>query len=305
VNLSAFRLADPEHGEIDDVVDLDRYPITQPESPAWMELVTSARAQLADDGCLTLAGFLLPEALDQAASELAALAPKANIHTERTSVYARADAERELPAGDPRRIKLDHTFGHLTRDQIPPDTVVARIYAAPPFKRFIAACVGEPRVFEYADPLAGLIATVLPPGGAICWHYDTNEFVVTIMTQRPERGGQFLFCPGLRRTGDENLEALGRVLRGQSPELIKTRDLRPGDLQIFLGRYSLHQVAEVQGSRQRHVAVHSYANRPGVIGPVDRTRAVYGRVTEAHLVAEELAAMTAAAAGPAPDGLIL
>ena len=41
------------------------------------------------------------------------------------------------------------------------------------------------------------------------------------------------------------------------------------------------------GSTDRHVAVLSYADRPGVIGPVDRTRAVYGRVTEAHLVAEQ------------------
>ena len=60
-----------------------------------------------------------------------------------------------------------------------------------------------------------------------------------------------------------------------------------GDLQIFLGRYSLHKVGKVTGTTDRHVAVLSYADRPGVIGPVDRTRAVYGRVTEAHLVAEQ------------------
>ncbi len=73
------------------------------------------------------------------------------------------------------------------------------------------------------------------------------------------------------------------------------KSLRPGDLQIFLGRYSLHRVSEVRGSTERHVAVLSFANRPGVIGPVDRTRAVYGRVTEAHLIAEAMIA---------PDGLI-
>jgi hypothetical protein len=305
VNAQAVRLADPEHGPLDDIIDLDRYPVDQPDSVGWAEMVMAARAQLADDGCLTLPRFLRHDALQRASAELAALAPKAVIHTERTSVYARADAERDLPPGDPRRIRVKHTLGHLTRDQIAPDTVAARIYAAPSFKGFIAACVGEPRVFEYADPLAGLIATILPPGGAVWWHYDTNEFVVTIMTQKPERGGLFQFCPWLRRPGDENLGALGRVLRGESPEHIRTKDLEPGDLQIFLGRYSLHQVTAVEGSRQRHVAVLSYANRPGVIGPLDRTRAVYGRVTEAHLVAHELGTGAHQLSAAPADGLIL
>ena len=70
----------------------------------------------------------------------------------------------------------------------------------------------------------------------------------------------------------------------------------PGDLQLFLGRYSLHQVTPVTGDRQRHTLVLSYAERPGVIGPIDRTRSVYGRVTEAHLVAGGV---------DAADGLIL
>ena len=291
-------LADPEVGDLSDVVDLDRYPIHEPRSDGWNALLDRAHAQLGEDGCLVLDGFLRPPALALAAEEIATMAAHAPIRRHSSTVYARRDIEASLPADDPRRRPLMWNAGHVTRDMIPPYSIAHRIYASWHFKSFIAALTHRERVFEYADPLAGLVATVLPPGGAYPWHYDTNEFVATIMTRQPDLGGAFEYCPDLRSPGDENLAGLADVLSGEHAEMIRTVELEPGDLQLFLGRYSLHQVTETSGANDRHVMVFSYADRPGVIGPVDRTRAVYGRVTEAHLVAAE-AALAAA------DGLIL
>ncbi|MAT07277.1 MAG: hypothetical protein CL424_19780 [Acidimicrobiaceae bacterium] len=291
--------ADPESDRLDGLVDLERYPIEQPGSPEWRAVVLAARESIAADGCLSLPGFLAADALETAHDEVAVLAGKA-VHKEAwSSVYTRTDLEADLALDDPRRMEVRRSLGHVTRDQIAPDTVVARLYANPVFKAFVAGCLGLERVFEYADPLAGLIVTVVPDGGELSWHYDTNEFVVSLMTQQPDDGGLFEFCPDLRKPSDENIEGLGRVLRGEADELIHTRALRPGDLQIFRGRYSLHRVTPVSGERERHVVCLGYADRPGVIGPVDRTRAVYGRVTEAHLLAE---GRTTTAA---PDGLVL
>jgi hypothetical protein len=288
------RFADPEFGDIDDIIDTDRYSLS--DARARARLVERAHSELATDGCFLLDGFLRPAALSTARDELAAIAPKAEIRPWSSSVYARSDTEAALEADDPRRRLFDNLLGHVTRDQIAPDTVVARLYASPLFKSFIADCVGATRLFEYADPLAGLIATIVPPGGSKAWHYDTNEYVVTIMTQQSQSGGDFVYHPGLRRPGDENINGLRNALDGVITPTVKT--LRPGDMQLFLGRYSLHRVTEVNGNVERHVAVLSYADRPGVIGPVARTRAVYGRVTEAHLVAEQIALA-------ASDGLIL
>jgi hypothetical protein len=288
------RFADPELGDIADIVDTDRYAISDDRARA--RLVVHARAELASDGCFLLEGFLRPAALATARAELAAVAPKAEVRPWSSSVYARSDTEASLDADDPRRRLFDNLLGHVTRDQIAPDTIVARLYASPVFKSFIADCVGAVRLFEYADPLAGLIATIIPPGGSKAWHYDTNEYVVTIMTQQSQAGGDFVYHPGLRRPGDENLDGLREALDGSLEPTVKS--LQPGDMQLFLGRYSLHRVTEVTGDVERHVAVLSYADRPGVIGPVARTRAVYGRVTEAHLIAEQIALA-------ASDGLIL
>lgn len=291
-------LADPEVGDLSDVVDLDRYPINEPGSVAWHELIARAHRRLDDDGCLVLDGFLRAAALELAADEIGAMATHVPIRDYSSTVYARKDAEMDLPHADPRARSTRRRAGHVTRDMIPPYALAHRLYVSSHFKAFVAACTHRDRVFEYADPLAGLVATVLPPTGSYPWHYDTNEFVATIMTRQPDAGGVFQYCPDLRAPGDENLAGLADVLSGEHPEMIRTVEVVPGDLQLFLGRYSLHQVTTTAGRTDRHVMVFSYADRPGVIGPVDRTRDVYGRVTEAHLVAEAAAAQSA-------DGLIL
>lgn len=295
---AAAALADPENGTLDDIVDTDRYALGAQASVDETRLLASEVGQeLMRQGSVTLPGFLRADALEEMAAQIATVSEYVPIRHHAASVYARKDLEETLPPGDPRSVKQEWYAGHVTRDMIAPYTASHRLYVSPAFKRFVAQVVGLARVFEYADPLAGLVATVLPPGGRYPWHYDTNEFVLTLMLQKPDAGGQFEYHQNLRRAGHENLEALGRVLSGSATDA-KISDVEPGDLQLFLGRHSLHRVTEVLGDRARHVLVLSYTDRPGVIGPVDRTRSVYGRITEAHLVAAESRRTGA-------DGLIL
>jgi hypothetical protein len=280
-------LADPETGLLEGLVDLERYPLHAPGTPRWISLLDQVRAQIAAEGCATLSGFLTAEALRQSHVDVATAAEHVNIRTQRSSVYSRADLETGLAPGDPRGTQLEWVAGHVTRDMIPAYAPAHRLYVSGLFKQFVASAVDHERIYEYADPLAGLVATILPPGGRYPWHYDTNEYVVTIMTQAPEAGGVFEYHQNLRSPGDENLDGLGHALNGTSLRPPRSISAAPGDLQLFLGRYSLHQVSQVEGDRARHVLVLSYAENPGVIGPVDRTRSVYGRVTEAHLLAEQ------------------
>src|SRR6056297_3191900 len=209
-------LADPETGLLDGLVDLERYPLDAPGSPRWTAMLDQVTAQLAAEGCATLPRFLTPSALERSRADVAAAAEHVDIRTQRSSVYSRADLESGLDSDDPRRTQLEWIAGHVTRDMIPPYAPAHRLYVSGFFKRFVASAVGHERVYEYADPLAGLVATILPPGGRYPWHYDTNEYVVTIMTQAPESGGVFEYHHDLRSAGDENLDGLGQVLNGTS-----------------------------------------------------------------------------------------
>jgi hypothetical protein len=117
------------------------------------------------------------------------------------------------------------------------------------------------------------------------WHFDTNEFVASILTQSPEGGGVFEYCPNIRTTREENFPAVRGVLEGRRDDLVRRLTIRPGDLQLFRGRFSLHRVTTVRGSRARHSAIFSYCERPGVVGSVARTRQLFGRLEPVHLAA--------------------
>jgi hypothetical protein len=286
-------LANPEGGRLDDLVDVQRLGLDgTPER--WQNLGESMRGDLERHGLVTIPGFLRKEAVRAVADTLEQALPYVSVVTDRRTAYGRTP---DPSVDGSASVTSDWIAGHVTRDMIPAQSPAHRLYVSPFFKRLIGAAMGVTRLFEYADPLAGLVATVLPSGGCYGWHYDTNEFVVTIAIQPAARGGVFEFYQNLRTPGDENLDGLASVVGGKREQDCRSVLAAPGDLQIFRGRYSLHRVTKNTGSVPRLTLVLSYADRPGVIGPVDRTRRVYGRVTEAHLVA--------GAGGVGSDGLIL
>lgn len=295
MNHTSTPLADPERDVLAEVVDTGRHHLTE-DVATWRALGHELSGQLARDGIAKLPGFLRPSAVDAIADEFDRLRSWVPMVHDRRSVYAGSTAGPEH--GHPAlNVESEWVAGHITRDMIPPQSPAHRLYVSPMFKQLVAACVAAEQLFEYADPLAGLVATVLAPGGCYGWHYDTNEYVVTVSICDAEQGGDFEYCRDLRRPGDENLDGLAAVLSGADRASVSSASTSPGDLQVFRGRYSLHRVTPVAGARHRVVLVLSYSDRAGVIGPIDRTRRVYGRVTEAHLVA--------GSARCGADGLIL
>ncbi len=91
--------------------------------------------------------------------------------------------------------------------------------------------------------------------------------------------------PNLHNAHDERYEAVRRVLEGDSTQ-VRRLHLQAGDLQLFLGRFSLHRVTRNTGTRDRLLLIMSFAEKPGMIGSVHRTRELYGKVTAEHIEAE-------------------
>ncbi|MBO0855258.1 MAG: arpA protein, partial [Nocardia sp.] len=173
----------------------------------------------------------------------------------------------------------------VARDLIPDHALIEQLYVSTTFRRLIAECFGLSQLYELSDPLAGLCLNVVAPGMSHPWHFDTNEFTVSMLTQEPEAGGVFEYCPGIRSPEAENLGDVRAVLTGSATELIRRLRLRPGDLQLFQGRFSLHRVSPVEGGIQRHSAIFAYSQRPGVVGALERTRQLFGRVLPDHVAA--------------------
>ncbi|MFJ4121351.1 arpA protein [[Kitasatospora] papulosa] len=268
---------------LDQVVDTDRYPLSDPDSTEARAVVARARRELAEVGCTVLPDFVRPELHGVLRQECAALAPHAYFDVETVNVY-NIDVDTDLPEDHPGRRTFERGNAFVARDRIPGGSLISRLHTHQSFQRFVADCFGLPRLYELADPLSGLVLNVVRPGMEHPWHFDTNEYTVSMLTQEAEKGGSFEYCPNIRSADDECFDDVRDVLDGtRQPERLP---LRPGDLQLFKGRYSLHRVSPVRGGLARHSAIFAYSERPGVIGSVARTRQLFGRVLPGHLAAE-------------------
>lgn len=261
-------------------IDFTRYPVDRLNEPDGGRLVAAARAGLAETGCLLLKDFVTPAGLAALARQTDALAPLAHGERRFTNPYSSADAP-ELPERHPRRRFQERTNGFVAGDLIEPGSPARALYHHQGFQDFIARVVGVGALYEYADPLAGLVVNVLKPGCTHPWHFDNNDFIVSLMTQQSDAGGAFEYCPGLRSATDENYPGVAAVLDGDRTP-VHELDLCPGDLQIFFGRNALHRVSPVEGRRERHTLILAYSEEPGVIGDPERTRLLFGRATAAH-----------------------
>jgi hypothetical protein len=263
-----------------DLVDLDRYPINEP-GPRRDAVIAEARAAIDAVGCAVLKGFVRAECLPAIVAECDRTAQYGHRNFNRTNPYFTADRD-DLPASHPLRRFYDRSNAFVPADHFGDDSLLRTLYEWPVFAPFIQQALGEARFYRYADPLADVIVNLAEEGGGFPWHFDTNNYTVTLAIQNAEHGGDFEYSPYLRTPTDENYDGVGRVLDGE-PSLIRTLRLEPGDLQIFKGRYSLHRVTPLTGRRTRYVAIFSYVEEPGMVGSPERARQLYGRVLPIHL----------------------
>lgn len=261
-----------------DLIDYKRYPIAQDGSERDL-LLEKVRDDLARDGCAVLKKFLTPSAITALTSEADSVAGKGHSSFNRTNVYFTKD-DPSLSPGDPRRQFFDRSNAFVPADNFVKDGALRTIHDSHGFDRFIQDCLQEDEFYRYADPLADVIINMAGQGNGFPWHFDTNNFTVTIAIQNAEEGGAFEYAPRIRE-GDENFTEVARVLDGTSDK-VKVLNLEPGDLQIFRGRYSLHRVAPLVGQRRRYVAIFSYVGEPNMVGSPERTMQLYGRTLPIH-----------------------
>ena len=265
--------------DISNLVDLERYPLNAEGSVDFTALLETTRASLEQDGCAVLKGFIRPAALPALVAEAENAAPNGHRSFNETNVYFTKD-DPSLPDDHPARQFYPRSNAFIPADNFGAQSLLRRIYEWPALTPFLKAALREERFYPYADPLADVIVNMADEGAGFPWHFDTNNYTVTLAIQNAESGGAFEYAPNLRKDG-ENFDGVSAVLNGRS-DAVRILNLEPGDLQIFKGRYSLHRVAPLAGDRRRYVAIFSYAERPDMVGSVERTKQLYGKVLPIH-----------------------
>jgi len=257
-------------------IDADRYPVAQLDSPDGRALLEHCREQLARDGACELPAFLRPQALARMQREARELAPRAHYQRGAATPYLELPSEH-WPSDHPRKRWSPFRVGAVAYDLIPPEHALRQLYEWDGLTQFVAACLGEEKLFFYADPLGALNLAVMGDGDELEWHFDQTDFVVSLALVPAEAGGDFLYAPRVRCDTDERYDDVAAVLDGGSP-LVRRVPMAPGALLLFMGRHSLHCVSKIHGARDRLVALLSYDRKPGTCASPLLQRGRYGRV---------------------------
>jgi hypothetical protein len=257
-----------------DMVDLDRYPMAELESPAAAQFAAKCRQEYLETGLCMLPSFIRPEALEALAQEANSLTGDAYFCKSTHNAYLTEEGEG-LDEADVRQRQEETYVGSVPYDKIPSDAALRRLYEWDPLREFIGAVLEKPVLYRFADIMGACSINVFRDGGEHGWHFDESEFTITLMLQPPEHGGTFEYVPKIRGKANEQ-EIVGRVLDGDREGVVEL-PFTAGTLLIFGGNQTIHRVTKVSGDRPRLVPVLCFAEDPLATNSPEVRKLFWGR----------------------------
>lgn len=263
------------------LVDLERYPVLEPDSERYRAVVAQARTEIRERGAAEIEGFVSPAGVEALVRDADALATRAHASGGQGTAYLEFP-DFSLPEDHPRLHFADYRVRAVAYDITPSDSPLRRLYEWDPMKDLIEAVLDRGPIYRYADPFGALNLAVMGEGDQLQWHFDQTDFVVSLAIQPADQGGDFEVAPRIRRSSDECYDDVASVLAGHHDRVV-TLALTPGTLLIFEGRNSLHRVSPVRGRSPRLVGLLAYDTEPGRTGSKRLRMDRYGR-TEPRLM---------------------
>ena len=267
-----------------DVINFEQYPIHNLNTTAAKNLIAICQAKMKSDGSLLLEGFIQQDVIQKMCTEVTNL--ESHRRLEIISVLKRDPwvnkdlYQKNLRPDHPALFTMPQDVCAVASDLVPTESLLRRVYDSDIVMNFVAAVVNQPKIFQYGDEFQALNVMYMKDGGSRAWHYDGSDYVVTLMLQPSDVGGEFEWAPFIRgeQVGDENFEQVEQLFKGNW-ETKKTR-CNAGALAIFNGRRSLHRVRSVYGKKVRIQSVLSYAKTPNEHSTPEKNITLYGKRVE-------------------------
>ena len=264
------------------IVDLTKYPIHQLSSNKIKNIIKKCKKELDQYSCSTIPNFILPKALNIMNTELEKQIKKVFMSNKDINPYLNSKDDQSLSKNHPKRIFMERNNGYLNSDLFEKNSEMKFLYEQEELLNFVSACLGVAPIYRWADPLACHAYNVMKTNGILPWHFDSCEFTLSIMIQKPDKGGIFEYCPFIREPGNENYDEVKKVLDGDRTR-VRQLKLEPGDLQIFKGRFALHRVTRVEGNRPRYLCIPAYVLDPWRVNTPEHSKAIYGKILPIHI----------------------
>lgn len=247
------------------VINLSRYPLDDLDSAAGTAFTDRCRAEIDMTGACLLPNFITEAALN--AWRETALRSESGAHQVK-HYFAYGDAGEgtdydpsTLAPDDPRNYRSHTAMKFIAKDRIVGDSSIKSVHNWKPMADFVQRVMGQPALPSIC-PLSGLVFTIAYESEEQDWHFDANDYIVTLMLQQPSGGGHFEYIPGLRTPeGEDDYDTIRSVHNGTCPDVIRP-PIRPGTLTLFKGRYNYHRASPVTGEQSRIMAIFSFEREP-------------------------------------------
>ena len=263
--------------DINKIINLEKYPINDVGSLKYKELTNYTRKQLNEDGCCVLPNFIKSDSIKRMKDE---------VDRNLSKIYFTKE-DKTLNENHPKRIFTVRQSGYLNSDDLEKDSDLNKFYDLEEMLKFVSDSLEVFPLYTWADPLGKNPYSVMHTDHYFPWHFDGNEFTLSILVQKAEKGGFFEYAPDLRSRDNENFEEVSKVLKGNKKK-VKSLDLKPGDLQIFKGRFSMHRVTKIEGKISRYIALPCYVKDSLKINKPEHSKQVYGKALPIHFERENI-----------------
>ena len=273
-------------GSIKEIINLEKYPINEINSAKYRELINYTRNQLNEDGCCLLSDFIKPDSIKRMKEEIDRNLGKIYFTNDKHNPYFTKE-DSTLNEKHPKRIFSLRQSGYLNSDDLEKDSDLNKFYDLEEMIKFASDSLEVFPLYKWADPLGKNPYSVMHTDHYFPWHFDGNEFTLSVLIQKAEKGGLFEYVPDIRSKDNENFEEVAKVLKDDRTR-VKSLDLKPGDLQIFKGRFSMHRVTKIEGKTSRYIALPCYVKDPLKINKPEHSKQVYGKALPIHFKRENI-----------------
>ena len=138
---------------MENIFDLERYPITESEHPLTVEWINKTKEELESIGCAVIPGFIKPQSLLRMNAEAEKKLGGIHWTSDQNNPYFTKD-DPELPEDHPKRFFEERKSGYITSDNLDPDSDLHTIFQSLELREFLRRVLGLEQLFCFADPIA-------------------------------------------------------------------------------------------------------------------------------------------------------
>jgi len=233
------------------------------------------RESLEKNGILIFKSFISNSGLNLLQKEASDLKESAFRSSSEYNVYI-SEYDNAFSADSPRNRIMSTSKKCIPNDLIPNQSILQKIYDSPLVRSFFLDLLEKDELHPYEDPLSSININYYDKGDALGWHFDNSDYTITLLIKNCSKGGVYEFFNDMRYNNDKEDYDLVEKILDKKVKGTRVNSIE-GDLMIFKGNKSIHQVTAVEEG-ERILVTFNYNEESGVSLSEQSRKTFFGRI---------------------------